>query len=564
MSRIKETREFFLRDFKKNHGKNKDNELGFPILNKVKRLVIKDGVVTEKYANVYNRFLEGHVPSSDVWAKLLESVVFHTDMIFGENGTMIDTVQDLYDIVLLEGGLRDRLLAIEKDIYGDADIIGDIGLIDTVSNIQSIIGDTNTYNTVIWNINGILERLDQIDIILENLKLGGTDPDPDPDPFVSVGDITTMTVGSDESTVTIYVQSNTGWAITTNVDWISISGVATGTGNATVFVVVGKNMTVSRIGRVTVTTTTGDKTAHMDITQERAIIIDPDPDLYISVGHIHIMTVGSEAGTAEINVESNTSWNVTTDATWISIGGSTRDGNATLLAVVTKNMNTTSRTGRVTCTTTTGGKTAYMDIKQDGRTEEPDPDLYITIKHLGTINVESEGGTANINVESNTDWNVATNVNWISISGSATRQGDATLYATVTKNIDPNTRTGTVTCTTTGGKKESIDIKQDGRLEEPTNSVTLDKDLIEVNDRASTESVKVTFSGSGSLAVTGGDGWATPSETSLSVSPTTITIDIDAWVDPGNEQSRQTTLLFKIGTAKKTLTIIQSGGLPTE
>ena len=113
MSRIKETREFFLRDFKKNHGKNKDNELGFPILNKVKRLVIKDGVVTEKYANVYNRFLEGHVPSPDVWAKLLESVVFHTDMTFGENRNMIDILQELYDIVLLEGGLRDQIENLE-------------------------------------------------------------------------------------------------------------------------------------------------------------------------------------------------------------------------------------------------------------------------------------------------------------------------------------------------------------------------------------------------------------------------------------------------------------------
>lgn len=443
MSRIKETREFFLRDFKKNHGKNKDNELGFPILNKVKRLVIKDGVVTEKYANVYNRFLEGHVPSSDVWAKLLESVVFHTDMIFGENGTMIDTVQELYDTVLLEGGLRDRLLAIEKDLHGDTDVIEDIGLIDAVFNIQSIIGDIDTDNTVIWNINGIFERLNQIDIILENLELGGNEPFPDITPLQQQVDINTqnisnLTAGASKELVVINVNSANTRANINVANGIYRIIVDSSFGQNTVPIDISQNIItagaellimVENNKNASITTTfvrntqtlqcysvglnkvhakSGEDGVNVQLIKFEAYPTDninsvsalyaaeyitftrkgdfgddpdlnPDPGIFVSVGGTTTMTVGSDEDTVTIGVQSNGTWDVATDVAWISISGittglsteptlgiTTGTGSATVFVVVEKNTAITNRTGRVTVTTRTGSKTAYMDITQEG------------------------------------------------------------------------------------------------------------------------------------------------------------------------------------------------------
>lgn len=105
MSKIAETRSFFLRDKVVNTGANKDNEIGFPTVNKVKRTVLQDGKLIEKYADVGNRFLEGHIPSPSVWEKFLHSIVFKNEQssieeiesISTELAQMNDRIDEFYN-----------------------------------------------------------------------------------------------------------------------------------------------------------------------------------------------------------------------------------------------------------------------------------------------------------------------------------------------------------------------------------------------------------------------------------------------------------------------------------
>lgn len=76
MSTVAEKREFFLRNIPVNVGTDKDNEIGFPVKHKVKKLVLDGSTVVERYVDTYNRFLEGNVPTADVWSKLLHSISF--------------------------------------------------------------------------------------------------------------------------------------------------------------------------------------------------------------------------------------------------------------------------------------------------------------------------------------------------------------------------------------------------------------------------------------------------------------------------------------------------------
>ena len=79
MTAIAEKRAFFLRNVPVNVGADRDKEIGFPVKHKVKKLVLENGAVSEKYVDTYNRFLEGNVPTANVWEKLLNSIYFKLD-----------------------------------------------------------------------------------------------------------------------------------------------------------------------------------------------------------------------------------------------------------------------------------------------------------------------------------------------------------------------------------------------------------------------------------------------------------------------------------------------------
>ena len=79
MTAIAEKRAFFLRNVPVNVGADRDKEIGFPVKHKVKKLVLENGAVSEKYVDTYNRCLEGNVPTANVWEKLLNSIYFKLD-----------------------------------------------------------------------------------------------------------------------------------------------------------------------------------------------------------------------------------------------------------------------------------------------------------------------------------------------------------------------------------------------------------------------------------------------------------------------------------------------------
>ena len=117
MGIIAETREFFLRDKPVNAGVNRDREVGFPTRNKVKRLTLQNDVLVEKYADVGNRFMEGHIPSGKVWEKFLHSIVFKNEEIPNEH------IQELTNrITLIEESLA------QYDIPDQIQRIGEIEL----------------------------------------------------------------------------------------------------------------------------------------------------------------------------------------------------------------------------------------------------------------------------------------------------------------------------------------------------------------------------------------------------------------------------------------------------
>jgi len=121
MSIISEKREFFLRNIPVNHGSNKDNEIGFPTKHKIKRAFVENGTVVERYVDVYNRFLEGNVPTESVWKKLLHSIAFKYEVPIAQS---LDEINQAIGALQSEATtLEGRVTELESEIAGNPNIV---------------------------------------------------------------------------------------------------------------------------------------------------------------------------------------------------------------------------------------------------------------------------------------------------------------------------------------------------------------------------------------------------------------------------------------------------------
>ncbi|MEQ9280064.1 MAG: BACON domain-containing protein, partial [Balneola sp.] len=112
-------------------------------------------------------------------------------------------------------------------------------------------------------------------------------------------------------------------------------------------------------------------------------------------------------------VNSNTTWSVSDNQSWISVSGADNNGNDSQVNVtVTSNSSTTSsRSGTVTISG--GGLTRTVSISQ-GRA---DPPTTLSVSPT-SLSFDADGGTKSFEVNSNTTWSVSDNQSWISVSGA--------------------------------------------------------------------------------------------------------------------------------------------------
>jgi hypothetical protein len=126
------------------------------------------------------------------------------------------------------------------------------------------------------------------------------------------------------------------------------------------------------------------------------------------------INVPSAAGTAPINITSNSNWTVVSDQPWCTITAS-GTGNLVIIANYEENMMVTPRVANITITVT-GLPAIVVVLTQAGAA----PILAVTPPNQ---DVTDPAGNTAFTVTSNTDWVVTSNQTWCTVTNSGTGAG---------------------------------------------------------------------------------------------------------------------------------------------
>ena len=250
--------------------------------------------------------------------------------------------------------------------------------------------------------------------------------------------------GSQVETVT----SNTGWTVSVGSDaskWLS-SGTLSGSGNGSFTLTATANTTgASRTGTVVVAASGGSPSQTVTVTQPAQ-----SPTLTVTPSSWSASYLG---GSSTEKVTSNTTWEVVIpqDASgWLSSSVSKGTGSGSFTLTATPyDVVTEPRSATVTVRTTSGSPQVVRTVTVS---QQPQNLLFWLPDFFGP-RITWNGGTARVNVVSNTSWSVSGAPDWLkpsTLSGS----GNETFTVTATANTTDGSRTGVVTVKTTSGSPE--------------------------------------------------------------------------------------------------------------
>jgi hypothetical protein len=230
----------------------------------------------------------------------------------------------------------------------------------------------------------------------------------------------TVNLAGGAKTVSITTSAGVSWTATTSTPWITVNSPS-GIGSGTVtYTVANYSGVVTRTGSILI----GGQAFSVSQTGTDVNIAPYSSDKAYS----------SDIVTVEVAALSATNWNVTSNASWISVvDPGAKKGNSTVFLAISTNPSFLERTGTVTI------GSATFTIRQSGT---PFPQLDILPK---TATAEPTGAFANIAVIATPDapWTAESLTPWIIASGtSGAGNGNISYVASANPTLSP--RTGTV------------------------------------------------------------------------------------------------------------------------
>jgi len=338
---------------------------------------------------------------------------------------------------------------------------------------------------------------------------------------------------SSSGSFSIALNSNTNWTISDNRAWVTTSPTS-GSGNATITINRTLNQLLSeRDGTITFTTGQGSVTRTYNLTQEgfvETLSVSPN-----------VINAGQNAGSATININSNTVTDATDNRSWLSVSPQSGTGNRTA-TVSWGNNSFGARSGVVTVSTGLNSKSETITVNQDAYV----PPFDVNPKN---ISYTYTGGNKTITVDGNDTWNISGLPIWLTSSKGSQGTGNFTLTAnTNTSNLS---RSFSVNITADGISK-TINVSQDGNPETVSVSPT------STNVSSGSGSTNVNVSTNTNVTITSAQNWIThPSSLSTSGS---ISINYNT---NNNTSSRSGTVIFETPNGVTALFTLNQAGTPS-
>lgn len=153
--------------------------------------------------------------------------------------------------------------------------------------------------------------------------------------------------------------------------------------------------------------------------------------LSVSPGYQNVST---PAGSTIFNVSSNTDWTVSNDADWLTIDPASNNNDGTITASFSENTSTSPRTGTITITGT-GLSPQTITVEQEG--------IEILSITPDNLNVSSDAGSITFSINSNTNWTVSDDADWLTIDPTS-GSNDGTITASYSENSSAGSRIATL------------------------------------------------------------------------------------------------------------------------
>ena len=229
-------------------------------------------------------------------------------------------------------------------------------------------------------------------------------------------------------TYTVSVTAGTGcaWSATSTVNWMSITGAATGSGNGTVkFSVIANTAATPRSGSLTIAGLV------FSVTQAGA----PSTAFSLAATSVSATAAGGNGSVAVSAPSATATWKAVSNASWIVItAASSFTGSQRVTYNVAANASTAARTG----TMIIAGLT--YTVNQAGAS------CTYTLT-LGSVSATATGylDSVSITAPAGCAWMAVSNVSWIKIQSGTSGSGGGTVFFTIARNTTGKTETGTLT-----------------------------------------------------------------------------------------------------------------------
>ena len=197
-------------------------------------------------------------------------------------------------------------------------------------------------------------------------------------------------ISANGTVVSLNVTSNTEWSIISAVPaWITPS-VHTGNGNGTIsFTIDATPAYVQRSYTMTISAGGGaDAPTQTVVFTQNALAPN---ELTVTASSTEF---GYQGGAPSLTITSNTSWSITSDATWARVLDASGTGNGKSDIAIKENTETEARTATITVTSTVGDPviTRTITINQQSKSTTVNPEGNVTIGDFENQNVDVNGG----------------------------------------------------------------------------------------------------------------------------------------------------------------------------
>jgi len=252
------------------------------------------------------------------------------------------------------------------------------------------------------------------------------------------------------STASANVTSNTTWNVAIDTNWLT-SNIKTSTGNAKItFYARANNTTSTRSATVTISAP-GLTSQTVIVTQEAG-----DEDLFVSLSATSAFLAQTANSSASVDITSNTTWNVSNNATWLITDIINSSGNQTLTLYARANKTTSQRSAIVTISSTDLPSQTITVTQEAG-----DATLSVSANSAVISNIDGSNGF--VNITSNTTWTATDDATWLTINPTdAINNGILTFTAEA--NNTAVQRIATITISAPGVASKTVVITQEADI----------------------------------------------------------------------------------------------------